>query len=211
MNQLYISAIKFPATGNAAATALRDFYMCHKLVYAAFPTKEAATAARVLFRFDLEGDIGYLYVQSLQPPDWSRLPEAIKSQVTGPVAYEIPTGNKLGFRLLAKPSLRIGKNDDPNKGKRVTVNHPAEQLAWLRRKGQECGFEIEDCQLLERVWHDSKRPERLPNGSPKPLYGVQFDGILVVTDPNKLKQAVRNGVGPQKGFGFGLLSLAPLK
>lgn len=43
------------------------------------------------------------------------------------------------------------------------------------------------------------------------LTAVQFDGVLVVTDPDKLREAVRNGIGPQKAFGFGLLSLAPLR
>jgi CRISPR-associated protein Cas6/Cse3/CasE subtype I-E len=43
------------------------------------------------------------------------------------------------------------------------------------------------------------------------LSAVQFDGVLVVTDPDKLSVAVRNGIGPQKAFGFGLLSLAPLR
>ena len=39
-------------------------------------------------------------------------------------------------------------------------------------------------------------------------FGVRFNGLLQVTDPEKLMQAVRNGIGPAKAFGFGLLSLA---
>ena len=42
------------------------------------------------------------------------------------------------------------------------------------------------------------------------LFGVRFDGVLAVTDPDALTGAVRQGIGPAKGFGFGLLSLAPL-
>jgi CRISPR system Cascade subunit CasE len=38
---------------------------------------------------------------------------------------------------------------------------------------------------------------------------VQFDGILRVSDPDKLHAAIENGIGSGKGFGFGLLSLAP--
>ena len=38
---------------------------------------------------------------------------------------------------------------------------------------------------------------------------VQFDGVLQVTDPDKLVAAVETGIGSAKGFGFGLLSLAP--
>jgi len=46
----------------------------------------------------------------------------------------------------------------------------------------------------------------------EPLLGaVRFDGVLVVTDPHKLREAVANGIGQQKAFGFGLLSLARSK
>lgn len=208
---IYISAVRFPAHGDAAATASRDFYMLHKLVYMAFPTKADATAARPLFRFDVEGDHGYLYVQTTQEPDWSRLPQAIRDQVTGPIPYEIPQGRRLRFRLLAKPSFRIGRKESPFKGFRTSIVAPERQMDWLRRKGEEFGFQIEQCDLCERVWHDSKKNESLPNGDPKPLYATLFDGVLVVTHPDKLREAVRNGIGPQKAYGFGLLSLAPLQ
>lgn len=208
---LYISAVRFPTEGSAAAIAAKDFYKIHKLVYSAFPDREAATDARVLFRFDLEGDAGYLFVQSTKEPDWSRLPEAIRRHVTGPVPLALPEGERLRFRLLAKPSYRIGRKDSPYKGLRTTLTDPAQQIAWLERKGIDGGFVVEDVALVEKTWHDTKNPERLPNGELKPLYGVQFDGILAVTDPEKLRVAVAQGIGTQKAFGFGLLSLAAVR
>jgi len=36
-----------------------------------------------------------------------------------------------------------------------------------------------------------------------------FEGVLLCTDPDKLRQAIINGIGPAKAFGFGLLSIAP--
>jgi CRISPR system Cascade subunit CasE len=39
-------------------------------------------------------------------------------------------------------------------------------------------------------------------------YSVDFDGVLSVTDPALFAEAVASGIGPAKGFGFGLLSLA---
>jgi len=40
------------------------------------------------------------------------------------------------------------------------------------------------------------------------LLAVQFDGLLQVTDPKRLSETVRQGVGSGKAMGFGLLSLA---
>jgi hypothetical protein len=38
-----------------------------------------------------------------------------------------------------------------------------------------------------------------------------FDGVLVCTDPDRLRDAVIEGLGNAKAFGFGLLSLLPLQ
>lgn len=43
------------------------------------------------------------------------------------------------------------------------------------------------------------------------LFAVLFEGVLQVTDPDKLRIAVGAGIGSAKGFGFGLLSLAPVR
>jgi CRISPR system Cascade subunit CasE len=40
---------------------------------------------------------------------------------------------------------------------------------------------------------------------------AQFDGILQVVDVDKMHAAIANGIGSAKGFGFGLLSLAPVR
>ena len=38
---------------------------------------------------------------------------------------------------------------------------------------------------------------------------VRFEGLLQVSDPDRFVGAIRSGIGSAKGFGFGLLSVAP--
>lgn len=40
------------------------------------------------------------------------------------------------------------------------------------------------------------------------LSGVQYEGILEVTDTQKFFQTLCSGMGPAKGLGMGLLSIA---
>ncbi len=40
------------------------------------------------------------------------------------------------------------------------------------------------------------------------LDGVTFDGVLEVTDADKFREALRNGIGSGKAYGFGLMSVA---
>ena len=39
---------------------------------------------------------------------------------------------------------------------------------------------------------------------------VEFQGVLVVTDPAKFHETFTRGIGPAKAFGFGLLVIAPI-
>jgi CRISPR system Cascade subunit CasE len=39
---------------------------------------------------------------------------------------------------------------------------------------------------------------------------VEFRGILTVTDPARFRETFARGIGSAKGFGFGMLALAPV-
>jgi CRISPR system Cascade subunit CasE len=78
-----------------------------------------------------------------------------------------------------------------------------EIFAWLHRKAETNGFAVREAALDRVYWYDSK------GGVYDKLLGaVVFVGVLVVTDPEKFCHAVCTGIGPQKAFGFGLLSVA---
>jgi CRISPR system Cascade subunit CasE len=38
-----------------------------------------------------------------------------------------------------------------------------------------------------------------------------FEGRLLITDPDALRAALVTGIGPAKGYGCGLLTLAPVR
>jgi len=38
-----------------------------------------------------------------------------------------------------------------------------------------------------------------------------FEGILEVTDAEKFRQSLKQGIGTGKAYGFGLLSVAPVR
>lgn len=149
-------------------------------------------------------------------------------------------GARLRFRLRANPTRRIGRGNDVKDprwiGKRVDLRGEEEQLAWLQRKGREqCGFLLgqarvsapEASPLLaseravpaltvagpvanvrtrpEATLHGHRGGARLSFGS------VTFDGELRVTDVGAFRAALIQGIGSGKAYGFGLLSIAPVR
>ena len=189
-------------------------YEMHRTLMKAFPAHLESQAERVLFRVDRDGRNPWLtlLVQSHEMPDWSFLEQpAVRSYLfpcaeanpgVKPLALHLSDGRVLAFRLRANPTVK-------RNGKRWGLLRPEEQLDWLKRKGEDCGFCVLSvtASMESRVGGTIHRENEDHNLQ---LLAVRFDGLLQVTDPTALAENARQGIGSGKGFGFGLLSLAPL-
>jgi CRISPR system Cascade subunit CasE len=158
-----------------------------------------------------------ILVQSEKCPDWSSLPKnyLLRPAECKPLNLAFALGQLLRFRLRANPTKKTGTTTKADRlaglprrnGQRVALLHENEQLDWLSRKEEQGGF---------RVLHVTVTPEGFVQSTKGAdtdrlrlsLMGVRFDGLLSVTDPDRFLQTLCEGVGPAKGFGFGLLSLA---
>lgn len=190
-------------------------YQLHRSLMNAFPA-ELPADERVLFRLEQGTHRGglLLLVQSLYRPDWSWLSEPKARGYLLPVDTPNPEikefqpilaiGQLLAFRLRANPTVKRKFSD---KRRRVGLGKQEEQIAWLRRKGEAGGFALSQAQARQEspaggVIHRGQETHRLK------LLAVQFDGLLRVTDPDRLVATLKGGIGSGKGLGFGLLSLA---
>ena len=75
------------------------------------------------------------------------------------------------------------------------------QQAWMVRKAEAGGFRILSVNSVAegKISGGVKRDETTHNLT---LLAVRFDGLLQVTDPAQLVEAVRHGIGSAKGFGL---------
>jgi CRISPR system Cascade subunit CasE len=90
-------------------------------------------------------------------------------------------------------------------------------LDWLERQADRFGFTVAEDSIVDapfrlgrkrKLKHDPAEIETIPKARIG-HFGVRFDGMLQVDEPDQAMEAVRQGIGPAKAFGFGLLSLAP--
>lgn len=89
---------------------------------------------------------------------------------------------------------------------------------WLGDLGAKHGFRLDERKELLRMEsvhanvHRSGHDRGSSNGdkpSDKRYNAGLFDGVLVCNDPDRLHDAIVNGIATAKAFGFGLLSIAP--
>lgn len=94
------------------------------------------------------------------------------------------------------------------KSKRIGIYKEPEQVEWLKRKGEQSGFQILNLQF-DKGAIDS--PQKKTDGKVIhniDLLSVTFTGILRVTNTEQFKKAYVNGIGQGKAFGCGMLLLA---
>jgi CRISPR system Cascade subunit CasE len=74
----------------------------------------------------------------------------------------------------------------------------------------ELTVELPVCEVIDL--NDGRRfalPSQHANAQKNQFSAARFDGLIRVADPEKFARAVENGIGKARGFGFGLLSVAP--
>jgi len=165
-----------------------------------------------LFRVDpLPGGKVVVVVQSAVKPDWeyafanaghflAELPHVIEFAPCNVCRRD----STWRFRLRANPTKK-------REEKRHALLTTQEQLDWLARKAAAGGFQILSCSpVRDGTRLASKTEYELPE--PKThqisLFAVRFDGVLRVLDEQRFLESLCAGIGPAKGLGFGLLSLA---
>ena len=212
---MYLSRLILNPRTRRVQKEIADPYQMHRSLMNGFPDDLAEGDERVLFRLESHprtGDLTLL-VQSLTLPNWSWLAEPgargylLPVDVPNPAVksfdLDLSSGQVLAFRLRANPTVRRRLPDGTRK--RVGLCREEEQVAWLERKAEQGGFRVRSV----RTSNQHVVGGRLRQEARKLcLLSVQFDGLLQVTDPDRLRETVQRGVGSGKGMGFGLLSLA---
>jgi CRISPR system Cascade subunit CasE len=229
---VYLSEVTLDPRRRTALKLLGDSYGMHRFLLMGFPDGDREAMGRMLYRAESRREAIRVLVQSEIRPDWSRL-EAEAKSIRGPKETPLfrpdgspifQAGQTLRFRLRANPTAKRAEK------KRRALLTRDEQCEWLARKGVQHGFELipvpndpawfdpfeeePECRMEVRIIKLDRMIGRKQAESGENMqiehFGVDFDGSLRVTDPRLFAEAIRKGVGPAKGFGFGLLSVAPM-
>ena len=215
---MYLSRLVINPRSRQAQRDLSNMYELHRTIMRGFP-ESLLSEERVLYRLEISPRTGeaMVLIQSQTPPDWKSVDGRGTYFLSEPQvkAFELKfrKGQALRFRLHANPTVKT-RSRTTDKKTRVPLVREEKQIAWLVRKGEQGGFRlVTDAAGLPQVQvvEIGERNGWSVNGEKKNrllIYVVQFDGFLTVSDPDLFLKAVKSGIGPAKGFGCGLLSLA---
>jgi CRISPR system Cascade subunit CasE len=178
-------------------------YELHRIIWELFPGHSDDSRC-FLFRLENYGKPGpqLIYLQSQsQPSPVNGSLSVIDSKSFSP---SLSKGQHLRFLVRANPTKRINDpNKSTNQGKvRVPLIDEEEMKEWLQRQ-------LQDAATLHEViiTRQDRIYFRKKNHAGKLTTSV-FHGAMEVENPELLLNKLKEGIGPAKAFGCGLLSLA---
>ena len=215
---MFLSKLVLNERDRAVQKDLGNAHKLHQKIMQAFPDEadqhpdnwSPRQEWNILFRQELEQglDSAVILVQSDIEPNWSFLPNSYLSD-----RYPIPTSKpfavsadilekrrRFRFRLKANPSKR-----DKETGKTVGFFKQQDQLAWLERQGDRCGFKTHNVMVVPSPNIFGRKKQ---GAKPIQIKTVLFQGILAVTDTTTFLSTLQQGIGRGKSYGCGLLSIA---
>lgn len=187
-----------------------------------------------LFRVDPQrGGRAVIVVLSAPRPDWDYAFQNARHLLASPPSpprtlnFKIEPGDKFGFKLQANPTKRpplTKKEWKQKKDAGAHVPRPRRQLTWsdgddptevfkgwLRTRAEHAGFRLLDDRLhVSSIGYVYIRKGGSDDKGQR-LRSVHYQGDLEVTQPENFRRALQSGIGPAKAFGFGLLSIKPVR
>lgn len=128
-----------------------------------------------------------------------------------PLLDRLETGSRVRYRIAANATKRHGNTAEPNKKGKLANLHGAAADEWWLRRAEQAG--LRPLQVISTSLPDVLGPPTRDRNNTKQVVQhavTRFDGIGVVTDPERLRAAVRDGIGRARTYGCGLLSLGPI-
>lgn len=230
---MYLSRIWLNPRRSATRAALVELQRLHAAVLASFAP--GSDPGRPLWRLDPDPVHGVaLFLVSSAAPSLEHVAEQFgwPSCDTGQGLTKnydaflgsISTGDQFAFRLTANPTVSISdRSNGRRRGHVVPLKTRDDQLAWLEKRSASAGFQfaisgsaesvgvplLPDLRLVDREQVAFRRGRG--KADPKvTIERVTFEGRLLVTDADAIRVALTSGIGRAKGYGCGLMTLAPV-
>ena len=212
---MYLSCRPIDVSQVRGRTWLANPYRVHQRLLMAFPDGKSE---RLLFRIEAGRTPPRIIVQSSLPADWDRAfldHPVLLGRTEQKEASPAPLlGQRLRFAVRANPTVRLSRErevDENGKrglGPRVGLLKEKDQRTWLARKGEVGGFRP----LAFEVRPAGQSTFAAGAGGDRRTQthlSTDFEGYLEVTSPEQFGETLSSGIGSAKGFGFGLLLVAP--
>lgn len=176
-------------------------------------SRQTTDDGRLLWRIDELHHSYYLLATSHKPLNT----ELLENQFGAPgikaeqkdyntLLNRIAPGSVWRFKLVANPTFSAPKKEGEIRGKKKPCFTEKHQLNWLLVQSEKNGFEIigDSAKVMKSIpVFVRKRGKK----TQIQLQEVTYQGVLKVKDVELFKNALTKGIGREKAYGMGLLTI----
>lgn len=190
---MYITQIELDLRNHLIFKKLRSLDDYHAYIESAFPAEQLlGVRKRHLWRLDGQS----VLLVSEDEPDEEALGKYgnVTTKDYSKFVKNISSTRPYQFKLVANPLQMDIKN------RRIPCHGNSQRLEWLENQGARYGFKVIQAQVVG--YKENKiRKHRFT------VKSVTFEGILQVIDTKKFKQALAQGIGREKAYGCGMMTI----
>ncbi len=219
---MYLSRVEIDTNNRRKMRDLKHLGCYHAWIEDSFldeREKSKEKRSRKLWRIDSIDEKYYLLILSESEPNFEKLEKyGVKNSASSKNYNDFLESLKEGMRA----NFRIKLNTVRSHADRVKYKKrgrvmpvPLDELnSFFIERAEKNGFSVnadEFCvlkrenEIFKHYDEDNKEKSEIN------LASTTYEGILTITDLEKFKQALKIGIGKKKAYGFGLLSIIPIK
>lgn len=206
---MYLSRIEI----NTACRSTMKALVSPSIFHGAIESANLVDRSRKLWRIDTLNGKSYLLILSEGITDWSSVVaqfgfegDNYESKDYSRLLEQAKTGTKWRFRLRANPTISQPKPEE-KRGKVLAHVSEKFQSAWLQSRGEKNGFSVQSDEFLvtQSQWYAFHKNGN--GGKRVRLLAVTYEGILTITDQESFRNALTQGIGREKAYGMGMLTI----
>ncbi len=207
---MYLSRVEINTSDRTILQKLNHLGAYHNWVEQAFPEEvQNGTRSRKLWRIDQIGEKRYLLVVSEARPNADRMElygveGSFACKDYDPFLNTIKKGDTFRFRVTLNPVHSV-ITETGKRGKVYPIYSEEGQRKFFLERTVKFGFHVEEDQFL--IMERGEETLRKKENKRVDLVKAVFEGILTVEDPELFITLLCQGMGREKAYGFGLMTV----
>lgn len=185
------------------ALKIEDIYSVHRVVYSLFPKQDNKTRDFLFVDKGGDWDCRQILIISERNPAVPKFGKIISKEIS----ESFLNWDCYKFEVVLNPTKRDG-----NSRKIIPILDIDNLHKWFIQKAFISGFKVEPRSLqVSNIGVQSFANYRNGEKFVQTHHSATFKGEFKVVDKQVFLKSFKHGIGRAKGFGFGLLQIAPLK
>lgn len=211
---MYLSRVEIDTNNRRKIRDLTHLGAFHSWVEDSFPEeRNTLSRTRKLWRIDRLNGHDYMLVISHERPDLNCLEKYGVAGSAQTKSYDhflqtIEKGGHYLFKVTLNPVHSVSE-DKGVRGKVYPEITVEQQMSFLQNRAEKHGFHLpeNEFRITERRYDVLKKSHQRPVR----ISRVSYEGRLIVMDADLFRSVLMNGMGREKAYGCGMMTVIPEK